>query len=605
MKILKSLLILLCAMLLSAGAQAASITGALTGKNAPKITYKSVDAFNNEIELSARLYYKGSSINYVLLNNHPTITHNDGCPTGDNPQMEAIQYMISEGALVVCPDYLGFGITAGSTHPYMCTTLTARNILDCYKAAIKYVKEKGVSISDSYYTLNVGYSQGGTNALAFQRYLETEATQADRDLVNLAGSLCGAGVYDQQIVFDEYEKMAQLDYPILMLYVLQGQKEAFGNTIMRNLELSECFTPQFWADCTKSGGYLDLLKNKEKNVDEINDVLKKAGYTTFYSMMNAAYKDRSSKLYRTIKKVLAQSNLLAEGWTPAAPIIFYHDKAGNDIVVPYAETTAAMKRFEGHCSYVDAIDDYTYDTASKSNKYLWHAAVFREIWVSAWSYPGQNTIMGLAAMSGNEKYSFSSLDHRTFGARFYTQLLAERPKMRPATPSTKGTAASIDPAGVEVKEIGTDGKATAGNYDRISIALPNDVTAGEPIYVNFPATVDGYTFGCNAERYHLTVVDGVATEINPMDDFDNFEAGETYLVVPEVAVESPVYSYTAGVRTHCLGVDAPCVIDKAIVLNYSIGDLARLVDKLNAGSYIYKLEHVGKIKNGILETENK
>lgn len=636
MKNLKSLLIALCFALAAIGAQAATVTGA-TDLKEYTLNYSSVDAKNRPIQLSVKLYYKdGEDIKFVCLNNHPTITHADGAPTGKDPQMDAIKYMVSENALVICPDYAGFGATSQTVlHPYMCSTLTARNILDAYKAAVKWMKEQTYTKSRkeynykfdaNYYTINVGYSQGGTNTLAFQRYLETEATVADRKLVNLAGSVCGAGVYDQQMIFDTYANMAKLDYPILMLYVLQGQLEAFGETIMSNLTLEECFTPEFWAYCQK--GFLTKLREQKTNVDDLNAQLKKDGFGTFYSIMNAAYADHSSKLYRTIKKTFEESNLLAEGWTPIAPIIFYHDKAGNDIVVPYAQTTAAMARFDGHCSYVDAIEDYGYDvtfvpvigtaTLDKEN-YLWHAAVFDEIWVNAFKYPLQNTVKEIAgAMS--DQYKFSSLDHRTFGARFYAQFLAVRRSLRPNLVfpdyfdgiKGNGTAATqnIDPVSKEhslaVGTDGTDGAATEGDYDRISIALPNDVTAGEPIYVNFPATVDGYTFGCNAERYHLTVVDGVATEINPMDDFDNFEAGETYLVVPEVAVESPVYSYTAGVRTHCLGVDAPCMIDNsAIVLNYSIGDLARLVDKLNAGSYIYKLEHVGKIKNGILETENK
>lgn len=640
MKNIKSLLIALCFALAAIGAQAAA-PGTGSGLVAKSITYSSVDANNRPIQLSVKLYYKeNEDAKFIVLNNHPTITHNDGSPTGSAPQLDAIKFMYDENALVICPDYAGFGESSQKVlHPYMCSTLTARNILDAFKASVKWYKEQtykkwsGLSqktyrykFDANYYTINVGYSQGGTNTLAFQRYLETEATDADRKLVNLAGSVCGAGVYDQQVVFDTYEKMGELDYPILMLYVLQGQMEAFGETIMRNLTLEECFTPEFWAYC--QNGFLKTLRDQKTNVDDLNAQLKKDGFGTFYSIMNADYADQSSKLYRTIKKTFEESNLLAEGWEPTAPIVFYHDHACNDIVVPYAETEAAMARFAGHCTYVDAIDDYGYDGTGtglifplvtvKGENYFWHCAVFREEYDYSINRPGQKTcITEVEKLTNNPSYDFSDLSHRTFGARFYAQFLAECKNIRPnivfpeyfASIQGMGTAAlqDIDPVSTEQSlPVGTDGVATAGDYDRISIALPNEVAVGDPIYVNFPATVDGYTFGCNAERYHLTVVDGVATEVTPMEDFDDFEAGKTYLVVPEVAVESPVYSYTAGVRTSCLGVDAPCMIaNDAIVLNYSIGDLARLVDKLNAGSYIYKLEHVGKMKNGILETENK
>lgn len=633
MKTLKVLFTLICFMLVSVASQAAA-PGLGSGLVEKVITYWSVDAKNRPIQLSVKLYYKEKeNAKFIVLNNHPTITHNDGSPTGSSPQLDAIKFMYDENALVICPDYAGFGESSQKVlHPYMCSTLTARNILDAFKASVKWFKEQtykswgktySYKFDANYYTVNVGYSQGGTNTLAFQRYLETEATPEDRALVNLAGSVCGAGVYDQQLVFDTYEQMESLDYPILMLYVLQGQKEAFGETIMRNLTLEECFTPEFWAYC--QNGFLTKLREQKTNVDDLNAQLKKDGFVTFYSIMNEAYADHSSKLYRTIKKTFEESNLLAEGWEPTAPIIFYHDKAGHDIVVPYAETTAAMARFAGHCNYVDAIDDYGYDgtgtgllfplVSVKGENYLWHCAVFREEYDYSASRPGQQSCIAEVGLTKNPSYDFSDLTHRTFGARFYAQFLAECKNIRPNIAFTdyfnknvtgKGTAAlqNIDPVSKEQsQDIAANGAATAGKYDRISIALPNAVVAGEPIYVNFPATVDGYTFGCNAERYHLTLdADGKATDIAPMDDFDDFEAGETYLVVPEVAVASPVYSYTAGVRTPCLGVNVPCMIDnEAIVLNYSIGDLARLIDKLNAGSNIYKLEHVGKMKDGILE----
>lgn len=633
MKNLKSLLIALGFALAALSLQAANPLDGLLNTKEATITYWSVDAKNRPIQLSVKLYYKDATdIKFVVLNNHPTITHAEGAPSGSDPQMEAIKYMITENALVVCPDYAGFGETSQKVlHPYMCATLTARNILDAYKASVKWIKEQtytqrfknyNYKFDPNYYTINIGYSQGGTNTLAFQRYLETEATAEDRALVNLAGSVCGAGVYDQQMVFDAYAAAETLDYPILMLYVLQGQLEAFGETTMRHLTLEECFTPEFWAYC--ENGFLQKVREQKTNVDDLNAQLKRDGFGTFYSIMNADYADPSSKLYRTIRKTFEESNLLADGWEPTAPIIFYHDHAGNDIVVPYAETTAAMDRFARHCTYVDAIDDYGYDGTGSGlfaptitgENYLLHAAVFREYWNYDNNHPGQTIIMGGAAITGNASYKFSDLDHRTFGARFYAQFLAECKNIRPNVVfpdyfnsiKGKGSATSQDivPASTEESQtIAANGTSAAGYYDRISIALPSNVKAGEPIYVQFPAKIDGYTFGASAERYHLTLdAEGVTTDIAAMDELDDFEAGETYLVIPEVSVSGPLYSYISGVRTPCLGVDAPCLLDNsAIVLNYSIGDLARLIDRLNAGSHIFRLEHATQTRNAILETK--
>lgn len=553
------LLLTLALCLVSLGMKAADVTGALTNVADPKITYKSVDANNKEITLSARLYYKtNKTVDFVVLNCHPTITHNDGCPTGKSPQMEAIKYMISENALVICPDYIGFGdteITNGKltdpVHPYMCATLTARNVLDCYKAAIEYVKTKGNrTINANYYTINIGYSQGGATALAFQRYLETKATPEEEALVNLRGSICGAGPYDQNLLFDEYENMESLDYPVYLYYTLRGHKEAFGNTTMRNLELEECFTPEFWKYCQNT--LKSTMDGKTTNVDDINDAIKNAGFKTFESIISAQYKNHDSKVYRTIRKTLAQSNSLADGWTPKTNIIFYHDQAGHDIVIPYTETEAAMKRFEGKCSYVDAINDYKYSVSGVNS--LWHCAVFRENLPSKYgsaSKIAEGVVMAAAAITGNESYKFSTLDHRTFGARFYAQFLSLQ--LRPAATTTKGTAhnSNIGIATPTTKAFAADeASLVASNFDVIKTAMPYAIPAEKGVFVQFPAKVDGYYFGCDAPRYKVTLnKEREAIAYTPMADLDDFEADEVYYVASEKAEAEPIVSMTAGITT--------------------------------------------------------
>jgi len=537
--------------------KAADITGALSKVKDVNITYKSVDVNNKQITLSAKLYYKtDDNSKFVVLNCHPTITHNTGCPTGDNPQLAAIKYMASEYAIVICPDYIGFGESSSSIHPYMCATLTARNILDCYKAAIAYYKRNsGKTLVSNYYTINIGYSQGGATALAFQKYMETQATQAEKKLINLHGSVCGAGPYNQNIIFDEYEKMATIDYPVYLYYILRGHKQAFGKTTMRQLELKDCFTTTFWRYCEST--LKDLMDNKELTVDEINAKLKSAGYTKFYDIINADYKDRSSKVYRIIRKTLEQSNLLVDdGWMPTAPIVFYHDKAGHDIVVPYAGTEAAMRRFgfgvnspKNNCSYVDAIDDYDYNT--NEDNYLWHPAVFREVWDKAPSSTNltQKAIIRIATGTDNEAYSFSDLTHRVFGARFYAQFLAARKIMRPNSGGT-GDSSNTTISSPTTSNIASTAASVAGQYDVITTAMPYAIPAGQGVFVQFPAKVDGYYFGCDAPRYEVTLNNnGEVSAYTAMKDNADFEPSKVYYIESETAETEPIVSMTAGILT--------------------------------------------------------
>lgn len=343
-------LLFLVVMMAAASVHGATILASLGHQEEATINYQSIDVNGNPVTLSAKLYYYKTvswfktvySADFVVLNCHPTISHNNGCPTGKDPQLEAVKYMTTEKALVVCPDYLGFGASSDRVHPYMCADITARNVLDCYKAAIEYAKKKGIQLASNLYTINVGYSQGGAVALAFQKYLETEASAADRALVNLRGSLCGAGPYDQQIVFDTYESMSELSYPAYLPYAISGIKECFGDSHMKNITIEQCFTDKF-----NKSGFMAKLAAKETTIDDLNTLLLNQGFKTFYDIISPDYADRKSAVYCAITGALAESNLLDGSWMPEAPVTFYHYDL--DEVVPAAETTAAMAAFEG-CS---------------------------------------------------------------------------------------------------------------------------------------------------------------------------------------------------------------------------------------------------------------
>lgn len=532
------LLLTLALCLVTLGMKAATVTGARTKDY--KITYQSVDADNKPITLSARLYYQRKfasqnleTIDFVVLNCHPTITHNNGCPTGDKPQMDAIKYMVSENALVICPDYIGFGETTGTVHPYMCATLTARNVLDCYKAAMNHASNVAkAKFNNNYYTINVGYSQGGATALAFQRYLETQGTEAEKNLVKLCGTITGAGPHDQNLLLDEYENQETLDYPIYMYYILRGHKEAFGKTTMRNLDLKECFTPEFWEYCENN--LQKTMDDKNTDVDKINDELKSKGFNAFYKIMSADYKNHKSKVYRTIRKTLAQSNNLTDGWTPEAEVTFF--QSNEDIVIPPVESKNAYELYKSKgakVTYIDAIDNYS---VSKNN--LWQDAVF-----------GEGILGGISGALGNTTYDFNSHDHRNCGARFYAMFLAGN--LRPTTTTTVNRAPSnVAIATPNKQEVAANASSVDGNFDVIKTAMPYAIPAEKGVFVQFPAKVDGYYFGCDAPRYKVTRnKEGEAIAYTPMADLDDFEAKEVYYVVSENEETDPIVSMTAGIKT--------------------------------------------------------
>jgi len=334
--------------------------------------YQSVDAFNRPITLSEKITVNSSvnTIKFILFNQHPTTTNNAEVPTSTDYPIEQLKYMCdgTEQCMVVEPDYAGYGESKGDVvHPYMCGTLTARNLLDGLLSAIQFIKTEqthkslsrnyNYTFDSNYYTLNAGYSQGGYNALSFQKYLETQATQAQRDIVKLKKTLAGAGPHSQTYMLDEMEKMDDIFYPLYLPFCFQGMKSAFGESTMRGLEMTDIFTEEFLSTNDGIDVFAELNKLNKASVD-MNNVIKNkfGGKVGFYDIIRPEYKDRNSKLYRTLRKSLEKCDIInhfdlanatcdiTDNWVPSHPITFFHYT--KDEVVPYNESVMAYYAFQ-------------------------------------------------------------------------------------------------------------------------------------------------------------------------------------------------------------------------------------------------------------------
>ena len=351
----KTLFLLLPALLLGAmKAQAANSLFVFDGHyvTVEKLEYWSVDANNNPILLSEQLYYNKTykDIKSIMVSNHPTTTQNSLVPTGSDPQIKEVLVMCdgTDKCLVVAPDYLGYGSSVSTTHPYMCTTLTARNVVDGILAAMEYIVTqknnlgKSYRFASDYYTWNVGYSQGGAATLAVHKYLETEASQDVRDKIRLKKSICGAGPHLQTYMFDEMEQYDDMFYSLYIPFTIDGLMYTFGNTIMRGLKEEDIYTEKFL-----NSNLLATMRAKNIVAADLNALIANTvgtnGKVNFYDIIRPEYRDRSSKLYRTIHKALSQLDLL-DGWTPTLPIDFYHWT--NDEVVPFQESQMAYDHFK-------------------------------------------------------------------------------------------------------------------------------------------------------------------------------------------------------------------------------------------------------------------
>lgn len=273
--------------------------------------YPSVDANGNKVVLSAVMgvptkmtFWGGfgtAKPNNLLIGCHETITSNWECPTnykkegsfqsGNGMMLEFCRYDFFRQpcCLVIMPDYEGYGCTADRPHPYLYQELTARQVVDAVRYGLALHKDKDLaSFEDGWKSVSLGYSQGGSVALATHKFIETNGLV---DELHFAGSVCGDGPYDpiahlRYYMEDngrsydvggngEYKTLhfpGAVSMPVVMPLILKGMCDS--NPMMRQHKLNDYLSNMFLA--TGSTMMIEAKKNKNKSdqysTDDINKV---------------------------------------------------------------------------------------------------------------------------------------------------------------------------------------------------------------------------------------------------------------------------------------------------------------------------------------------
>ncbi|MDO4511680.1 MAG: hypothetical protein Q4B68_07690 [Bacteroidales bacterium] len=300
----------------------------------------------------------GYTVNYGVLNCHPTVFTSLQAPTGADPLDKDVSMFCSNYALVVSPDYCGYGLSGHKQHPYLVQGVTARNVIDGYVAALNLVDNGDVQgsvvrwkLSKDFYTDIMGYSQGGSVALACVKYLESgQVPQHTLDRINLHDTYCGDGPYSPYATLTQYidwvngdsEKYRKLAYPCVLPLILKAAKDAYAGDCMRTMDEESFFSEEFLAT-----GIIDLVERKQLTSDEINDVVFNHGLTRIDQMVNKKVLTRtkviengkevekvafntSSTEFRCLMRAL-EMNDLTKGWSPKHNILFMH-YTGDEVV---------------------------------------------------------------------------------------------------------------------------------------------------------------------------------------------------------------------------------------------------------------------------------
>ena len=291
--------------------------------------------------------------------------------------------------LVILPDYIGYGLTKSRPHPYLYQELTARNVVDAVRYGIALFKaDKNTDgtyrdfASTAWRSVAVGYSQGGSVAMAVHKFIETNNLSTE---LHFAGSVCGDGPYDPIATIRWYIRQGKVYMPVVLPLILKGMIDA--NPYMKNHDINEYLTQKFLdtrivsmiasKTCTTDNitdslltwskkGYNDFrmynkndkeygtFDDKDYTYAKISDVLTPMTISYFgnddnFSSLTATRMTPTTRgVYEDLHKAL-ESNDLTTGWTPWHRMVIFHSYG--DEVVPYVNAQSALNRF-GTSSYI-------------------------------------------------------------------------------------------------------------------------------------------------------------------------------------------------------------------------------------------------------------
>ena len=290
--------------------------------------YESVDVDGNPITLSGKVLIPANGeFNRYILVSHYTIGSNKEAPSNCFP-LEGI--LCNLGYAVICPDYIGYGVTADQIHPYLVMEVTAANVVDMYLAVKKYFEAVKLRPKhDDIYLM--GYSQGGATTMAVEYMIEDIYNPYLLDEpIQIRRVYAGGGPYDVKATYERFVTTNVADYPVAVPLVLQGMIKG------SNLNLEMNVIMQQWL-CD----HIDEWVNSKKySTAEMNALI---GTKVTSKMLTETGMNIQSKEVSELIKAMVQNSIVSYGWEPQAPVYMMHSM--DDETVTYLNATNAKQRW--------------------------------------------------------------------------------------------------------------------------------------------------------------------------------------------------------------------------------------------------------------------
>lgn len=246
-----------------------------------------------------------------------TLHSNAPSENPDNNLYMMLESITSTGFVVAIPDYIGFGSSDNSFHPYLHKESTVQTVVDMLRAIDELTKNYlNVTVNNDLYI--TGYSQGGWATMAVQKAIETEYSNE----FNLKASACGSGPYDLSYI-NEYI-LNQEAYP--MPYFTGYMFNSYQNLGVMTTPIDSVFQEPY-------AEKIPTLYDGSMSGEEINEELTTVVADLFTENYIINYETDTT--FTSLRETLVENSV--EAWATNIPTRIYHGTA-DDFVPPQVST---------------------------------------------------------------------------------------------------------------------------------------------------------------------------------------------------------------------------------------------------------------------------
>ena len=238
----------------------------------------------------------------VLSYQHGTLFKDAEAPSNNAVASEVAVVLASLGYIVLAPDYVGFGASRGTPHPYLLSAPSAAATIDFLTAARTWRSQ--ANVVDNGQLFMTGYSEGGYVTMAAHRALQAGNSP---HLQQLRMVVPGAGPYNVQATMDGLVRLVRDEQPVLGAAINPGFLRYLGGTVQREVRrvLLRALIPGD-ADVSYDTRFIDRFL--------ADDVQALAAISSVYD------------------------------WKPTVPVRLYHGR--DDRTVPYASSAGTVRAMQ-------------------------------------------------------------------------------------------------------------------------------------------------------------------------------------------------------------------------------------------------------------------